>query len=343
MNKMFRGLVAWLVLASMPMSCFAWGSGGHRIAAIMAWRSMKCETQEKLAKLLRQHPRSAQEFAIPAEVTALGEAAENEWLFAQATIWPDLIRGNRQFDRPTWHYIDLPLYLTEGDRAVMHGQLTVNMSPTLPEVIDNAELNAVQAIKLAAQNLRSQRSAADKAIDICWLNHLTTDLAQPNHTTALYSRLTFPDPAGDKGGNAIPVQPEKNLHAYWDGLLGWEISFDEARERASALLAEMKPHQAADAAELDPMQWVEQGHELAKAKVYSPQILQAAYEKEVGNTRRIETIVLSDEYQAESKKLAERQIARGAFRLAAMMDQLLADPPADCPTIETETTVTSSR
>ncbi len=343
MSKLFRGFVAWIIIATMPLACYAWGSGGHRIAAIIAWRTMKPETRKQISHILRQHPRAQEEFQIPPEVAQLGQAAEDEWLFAQATIWPDLIRGNKTYDHPTWHYIDLPLYLTEGDRALMHDQMTVNLSATLPEDLSGAELNAVQAIKLAARHLQSDGPDSEKAIDICWLNHLATDLAQPCHTTALYSRLTFPDPAGDKGGNAIKVSPEKNLHAYWDGLLGWEISFEEARQRAGELLTQYENHQDEDTAELDPMKWVEQGHELAKAKVYSQAILKAAHDKEIGNTNRIESVALSEQYQAESRELAKRQIARGAFRLAGLMDQLLAAEMSEDAAVALEPVTTETK
>lgn len=314
-----------LIVATQPLSCFAWGSGGHRIAAIIAWRTMKPETQVKIAQMLREHPRLQEEFQIPPSVSALGKEAEDEWLFAQATIWPDLIRGNKKFDRPTWHYIDLPLYLTDGDRAVMQDHMTVNLETTLPESPENVELNAVQAIALSVGVLNSDDSNGNKAIYLSWINHLVTDLTQPCHTTALYSRLTFPDPVGDMGGNSIPVDPERNLHAYWDGLLGWEISYAEAQARAAELLAKFEKQRDKDMLELDATKWAEEGLGFAKKFVYSKDLLNAAYEKEVGNTQQIETVKLSEQYQKESRQFAERQVAKAGFRLAAFLDQSLAN------------------
>ncbi|WP_158265401.1 S1/P1 nuclease [Blastopirellula marina] len=313
------------MVAAQPLSCFAWGSGGHRIAAIIAWRTMKPETKVKIAQMLRKHPRLHDEFQIPQSVSAEGKEAENEWLFAQATIWPDLIRGNKQFDHPTWHYIDLPLYLTDGDRAVMREHMTVNLAATLPQSPENAELNAVQAIAFAVQMVKGNSPHANKAIYLSWINHLVTDLSQPCHTTALYSRLTFPDPVGDMGGNSIPVNPEKNLHAYWDGLLGWEIGYDEAQDHASDLLRKFEQQRDQDILELNAMKWAEEGFGFAKQYVYCDDILKAAYEKEVGNTQKIETVQLSEQYQKESSQFAERQVAKAGFRLAALLDQALAD------------------
>lgn len=336
MSRIRRGVFAIFFVLVLPLASHAWSSAGHRIAAIMAWRTMSAETRSQIAELLRQHPRIGQEFRIPSSVSQLGTAAENEWLFAQATIWPDLIRGIDQYDRPTWHYIDLPLYLTAGDEALMKDHMTVNLSSELPEDWQHQELNAAQAVQVATKILGSDKPAAEKAIFVCWMNHLVTDLAQPCHTTALYSRLTFPDPNCDKGGNSIRVQPAGNLHAYWDGLLGRDdVSFEQARKRAAELLEKFAQYKATDQAELDAMKWVKQGNVLAKAHVYSPEILQAAYDQEVGNTHQIASVNLNEPYQAKSIQLAERQIARGAFRLAGILQASLVDASTESPQKET--------
>ena len=44
------------------------------------------------------------------------KAKQDHWIFQQAATWPDIIRKNKTYDRPEWHYIDIPQYLDPSDQ-----------------------------------------------------------------------------------------------------------------------------------------------------------------------------------------------------------------------------------
>jgi hypothetical protein len=74
---------------------------------------------------------------MPSDITE-----EHQWIFQHAATWPDIarnIRGDeRKFDRPTWHYVNFPLFL---DREQ---PLAVNLSMEYPSMM---EFNVGQATK----------------------------------------------------------------------------------------------------------------------------------------------------------------------------------------------------
>jgi hypothetical protein len=51
---------------------------------------------------------------------------QDHWIFQQAATWPDLIRGNRDYDQPTWHYVNFPLFLN------VERRISVNLSNDYP-------------------------------------------------------------------------------------------------------------------------------------------------------------------------------------------------------------------
>ena len=97
-------------------------------------------------------------------------------------------------------------------------------------------------------------------------------------------------PNGDKGGNAIRLGEHRNLHALWDAAPDASPeasydpgeSFDERYNRAyvralkqvDLLLADadLNAQGKKAAQEKDPKQWVRESFDLAKEKVYVPEI-----------------------------------------------------------------------
>src|SRR5262249_55724674 len=150
-----------------------------------------------------------------------GQEAENEWMFQQAAIWPDLVRSGPPdklaFNRGEWHYVNLPIFLTDVDRAALDGKLTANVESNLPDgaTVDTARMNIVQVIPFARRELaNNQASPEHRALLLAWLFHDVGDIHQPLHSSALYSVNLFPD--GDRGGNLINTRQARNLHALWD-------------------------------------------------------------------------------------------------------------------------------
>src|SRR4029450_371927 len=126
----------------------------------------------------------------------------------------DIARGFRgedaKFNHGTWHYINVPHFLSPTDEQALAGKVKVNQSLD-PPAKPIEEMNAIQTIRLARSMLADDKiSKSEKAIMLAWLFHLVGDIHQPLHSTALFSQKLFPD--GDRGGNLILTQQTRNLH-----------------------------------------------------------------------------------------------------------------------------------
>ena len=69
-------------------------------------------------------------------------------------------------DHPTWHYVNIPVFIGP-ERAI-----SVNRSMEYPTELDQSQWNVAQAVKHCLLTLASSASPQDKALAICWLNHL---------------------------------------------------------------------------------------------------------------------------------------------------------------------------
>jgi len=202
------------------VDALAWNNLGHKVVAEIAWQQLEPEQRKSIVETLRRHPKFDRDFVSKMDDNSLtgDKAIEDHWIFLHAATWPDIIRDDKEYDRPDWHYIDLPTFLDLSDKSAFAGKLPVNISTEFPSAIPQKEFNAVQAIQLCKAMLASKAGPDVKAMAYCWLMHLVGDIHQPLHCTALFSVEHFPK--GDKGGNYIKVQRGKNLHSLWDGLLG---------------------------------------------------------------------------------------------------------------------------
>lgn len=272
-----------LVLAVSTLDAGAWASGGHRIIAMMAWARLQPAQREAVVALLAAHPQHDKYFA-PQMAAALGNNAtkdqQQRWLFAQAAIWPDIIRPpmdgssnpNEAYHHASWHYLDLPVYADAEAKAQLAGpKLFWTWKPGLPEFIEQ-RLTAAQAVDKAYYLVPdASQPAAERAVLLCWLFHVTGDLHQPCHTAALFSVKQFPK--GDRGGNSVLLKdaPGDNLHAYWDNLLGEpESSFADAEKAARELLTDKELMKTASQSSptTDPKAWIEEGAAVAEKDVY---------------------------------------------------------------------------
>ena len=151
---------------------------------------------------------------MPADLPAQDAS---EWIIQQAAIWPDLARGlkgpgmRREYHHRSWHFIDLPDFLTPADEQALKDQIKnhINLSFEVPSDPDaQKSMNIMQAIAHSRSILFDpQAKPQDRALHLSWLIHLVGDLHQPLHTTALFSRHLFP--VGDQGGNKIPLSSER--------------------------------------------------------------------------------------------------------------------------------------
>src|SRR4051794_40557672 len=126
-------IVRWILivaLAACPTQAFGWSALGHKTVAEITWRQLDPVTQQNIVEILRRHPRFDIDFASKMDDKSLdgSKAAEDQWIFLQAAIWPDEIRKVKDFDHPEWHYISLPMYLNKSDEQSLARTFQPNLA-----------------------------------------------------------------------------------------------------------------------------------------------------------------------------------------------------------------------
>ncbi len=325
-------LVAVLILGtSAPV--FAWGPAGHKIVASIAFLQLTPAEQKKVADLLASHPRFDEDFTdkMPDDVSTGDDATKREWLFQQAAIWPDLARGfqaadKAEYHRPSWHYINKPLFLTPADKTALESTISVNVTLD-PPATANKDMNVIQAIRIARSTLTDTTAEDEaKAVSLAWLFHTVGDVHQPLHSTAMFSRNLFPN--GDRGGNSVKTTQRGNLHSLWDGLPGGNIKFTTVRNRALTLvndsaLTAIRTNAATD---LNEATWMNESFDSAKNSTYDAEV--------VGLLKQLETmnididqhpIKLSDQYLKTAGEIVERRLLEAGIRLGKVLKEVVAD------------------
>ena len=120
-------LVLLFTLSSIQPA-FAWNAHGHRVIASIAFLRLDPDRRLEIANRIRKHPRWEQDFAkwMPAVVKNGDEQIQAEWIFQQASVWPDTTRSLRgeerkKYDHATWHYINMIAYLNPADSSKTGG------------------------------------------------------------------------------------------------------------------------------------------------------------------------------------------------------------------------------
>jgi hypothetical protein len=322
--------VAFAVLTASASQ--AWWDCGHKISASIAYRLLPPEQQQTLVDILRQHPRFEQDFRkrMPKDLTPQLEA---EWIVQQCSVWPDLTRDfegpdREKYHRGPWHYQDLPLFLSDADKAAMESKLTLNMETNVPDQIDNLDkLNALQAIALAKKSaLDPNASPPDRAVAFCWLFHVIGDIHQPCHATAMFSQKLFPNLGeGDRGGNFVKTTQRGNLHALWDGFPGSRGKVVEMKNRAVEMMANSELSQLGRAAakNLDSTTWQAESFEIAKTYVYDDEVLTFLRGLEMsGAAANSMACTLSEDYLKRGGKVSEKRIVEAGYRIGNILSEL---------------------
>jgi S1/P1 Nuclease len=308
------GSLLVLCVAASACPAFAWNGLGHKVVAEIAWQQLDAPTRQQIVDTLRRHPRFAEDFEkkMPEDVATSDKATQDHWIFQQAATWPDMARKT-QYDQPSWHYINVPLFL-DGERPV-----PFNLSTDYPTTTMQAEGNVVQATKHCLALIANRDATVDtKALAYAWLIHLVGDMHQPLHSTALVCDYF---PQGDEGGNKIPVVQGHNLHSLWDGLLGTRSRMQDV-DREVAKMREQQELWDVDT-KLDINGWIAESHAAAVSVVYDPAILQAVREATPGV--KLEPITLTEDYLRAAGQLARRRIVAAGVRLGTLLKQPAAD------------------
>ena len=319
----FRRWPVLLLVTILVTPADAWWDSGHRVVALIADSRLAPRTRARLLEVLGQHPQVKKYFTPPADLSGL--RARRQWTLTQAAVWPDAIRGTDR-DRPTWHYVNLPLFLSTPDQQQLAGRLRVNVSRRLPAGVnlETRGLNVIQAISFCRKQIvRDDVTDADKAICVAWLCHLVGDVHQPCHSTAVFTGRRFL--RGDRGGNDIPLVGDTNLHKFWDSQLGNSRAFgNEVVRRAASLLADRELVAAGMKAEknLSPVAWVSESHALARQVAYHPLILAAVRQGEFQAEQEIPAIRLPEDYARQATRVSQRRGVEAGFRLARVLAEL---------------------
>ena len=319
-------LAIFVLIASWTESVHAWNALGHKVVAEIAWRELTPEHRQLIVDTLRRHPRFDADFAgkMTDDVLRADKATQDHWIFQHAATWPDLARGlpagaRGKYDRPPWHYINLPLYLDASDRRDLAPKLTVNLAAEPAD--DPRGYNVLQAIAHSRAALVSKVGPEAKAVAFCWHFHLAGDLHQPLHSTALFSVDQFPK--GDRGGNSILLVRGRNLHSLWDNLLGRQHYLRNVDREVAELTGLHRDVWESAAMEADPRKWAEESHELCKAVVYSDSILNAIRATPEG--AKLMPIQLPETYYRMAGEHARRRIIAAGLRLGALLKDKVAE------------------
>ena len=316
MPKRLTLLLAALLVC---LPAFGWHETGHKATASITFNQLSEHRQLDIYRILTSHPRFDEDFRaqMPAEISSGSRLDRARWTLEQASVWPDIVRNGTddvrtQFHRSQWHYINLPVWLTESDGRQLDGKLTHNQSRTFqPPLRQN--LNAIQALRGNLQIWRDPTmSDANKAVALCWILHITGDLHQPLHTVALFSEAWFPE--GDRGGNSIEVvrTPENaNLHAFWDGIPTGMNDFDPSARTVQSISDDVVDDAAID-------EWAEQHAQLAERFVYSDDVKAQLIRRL--SSQQSPLVTLDHNYRVAALAIARRQVNLAGHRMARLID-----------------------
>jgi hypothetical protein len=295
-----RHALALLLSCGVVSSAHAWNALGHRVVADIAWEQLSPERRKEIVDILRRHPRFDEDFAkkMPRDVD------EDRWIFRVA--------GHRARVQGRGPESLQPSDLALRQRASIprpERPISANCSMDYPTPLDQSQWNVAQAVKHCVLTLTSAATPQDKAVAICWLNHLIGGLHQPLHGAALFCDR-FPE--GDRGGNSIPTVQGRNLHSLWDGLLGRCDRPNDVKREVAELRARPELWKKQDEGNLVEA-WINESNELAKYFVYCPPIIQA-----VNEPGELPKINLPREYLEAAGEHARRRIVTAGLRLSKL-------------------------
>jgi predicted Fe-S protein YdhL (DUF1289 family) len=318
-KRLLASVMAALTFGCAPVA-FAWNATGHEIVAFVAWSQLTPKTKAQVTALLRQHPDYARTFTRE----TVAPAERDEQAFAIAATWPDLIRSQSfgksfMYARSNWHYVDIPFVV---------GNLPQPKPSDLSWSAGKEPENAIQAIRKNVADLKNPSlDLVDRAVALCWVEHLIGDIHQPLHATSMFS-ATYPE--GDKGGNSqfLTVNGRaSNLHSLWDGMVGGYMAIDKVKEIAEKFEAEHpRKELEKDLADTNPDDWAKQSYEQARMVVYLDGKLQTSSKRGAGAPE------LPAGYLDAAKAIAGRDATLGGMRLADTLNRIFADlPPIPAP------------
>jgi hypothetical protein len=300
-----RLALALPALAAFAVPVMRWNANGHMTIAAIAWNHMTPASRSRAVQLLRNGPPLAQFSEL--ESPGAGDDRDRQ-LFLAASTWADRVRANNipshVYNHGTWHYTDY--FWRENNGHV----------EAVPGLAPDAE-NALERLPLLETALASAAADTTRAIALAWILHLVGDVHQPLHLSA---RVTPAEPQGDKGGNTFRLQGQpNNLHAYWDGAV-------DLVEPASGAGPVAYADRLAQRVEQDvPVNAIAPALVSATFDVWGRESLDIA-QREVYASTLHPGDAPSAVYAQNAAKIAERRVALAGYRLASLLNRVLATP-----------------
>ena len=299
---MRTSLAAALAVAA---TAHAWDPAGHMLVDQIAWAettpAVRARVQELAAKL---------------------ENTYNEkqpYNFITIGCWMDDMRSKKDYAWSKWHYVNAP-WTADG------------VTFTVPE-----PPHVIWAIDESLKTLKAADTAPDKVAEaLAMIMHFVADIHQPMHATE----------RGDRGGNGVFITgvpfsdlwpgTKANLHAFWDKAFRfdkegekivelWKCPITRDRpvnaedgiiaERAAKIMAAFpKAGLTSEIEKMDPVEWARESHRRGCLSGYPADFQPSDHH----------VVVLTSEFSAKSREIAERMIALGGYRLARLLNEALA-------------------
>ncbi len=306
---LFAAALFLAINAAAP--AYAWTKAGHMVTGAITYDTLRLRDPQTLSKVLatlRQHPQYEKLWA--GQLQKLEAADRDRALCMLAARWADDIRQDPEYDRPEWHYISSNF-----------------KPPGQPETLKTPagrEPNVITAFRASCDVFTREAAPAERAVALCWLFHLVSDVHQPLHTLSL---LTTDYPDGDRGGNRFYIRVTQkadpiNLHFFWDDLLIGNDDFRDARNRAIELRAayprEKFTQLAKPALPNQFEDWVLESRALAQSDAYREGKLPGKPEP-----AKEQAPVLPEGYVERVQPIARRQATLSGYRLADVLSKLL--------------------
>jgi hypothetical protein len=316
----------WAVVATIGAALFAssaraWNAYGHMEVAAVAWENLSPTIRNKAIALLRLNP------DYDDWISGVAPKDRDKFAFMRASTWPDAIKskpgyrndglegsnGNRpnpndsssfqnigyadKLRHKYWHFVDIP-FSPDG-------------TDTIPADVPNAQTQIATFRAALASN--SGKLDDVRSFDLAWLLHIVGDIHQPLHSTQRFTKTT---PDGDAGGNGVKIEcgsgcsSIKDLHTFWDDVLGTD---DNNLAAISAAAAALPKPDASRASIADEKTWAEESFELAKQRAYAL--------PHVGHGSG--PFALTTRYKDDARAIAEECVALAGVRLAYLISDAL--------------------
>ncbi|MFM9904507.1 MAG: S1/P1 nuclease [Pyrinomonadaceae bacterium] len=318
MLRLIKNLVLCAaILIAINIPAFAWDETGHKITAYIAWQQMTPATRERVIKILLAAPEDSQigTFYLPYGSRS-ADARRREYFMLMAT-WPDIVRDKafdtrfKKYNNGNWHYADTFWQWKDGKAVIVEG------------IEDNGQ--AMKKLTDFDQLIRGTASDAEKAVAIVWLEHLIGDIHQPLHTSG---KVSDANPKGDQGGNLFLLTPkgttrenQKNLHSYWDGIIG--VNMPNTKDQCDA---DYLDPIAQEIMRLFPYDKMKEKISPAKYDVWAKESLNFAMTEVYKDIKFFETP--SDKYKKKALEIGQEQMALAGYRMGDLFNEVFGGKPA---------------